>query len=710
MLDTIDQIFAPPAAVDETAAGAFFAQSESTLAAIRSGLLIFLQDTRAVADLDGPIRNANALNKNARSADMDNIAVRSALCERLLLDVLEGRAAAPQQNARRALDILAEIETLILDIPLQNEDPLFSVSGFVDESFAKLTNGLEKPDVEPVPEAAFEIDEETLEIFQGEASELLENISINLRTLTSHPDDRDALWNIRRCAHTFKGAAGVVGLTEASRLAHRVEDLLDRLAEQEGDVSSSVLGLLAASTDHLDSMARGSAPPEPSKTLDAIYIDFDRVMSGRKTDSATDPSSAPSKTIPAGTTSDPIKPPPAPIVRVALDKLDDLLELTRNMAVNRSELAAQCNDMSHAAPLFDAQRKITEEIQERLLHIRMVRFGMLTTRLNRAVHVTCQEENKKVDLVIENENCEIDTQILDSLVEPLLHLLRNAVVHGIEPPERRRLIGKGEKGEIRIRIDSCDNTIVLSVNDDGGGISIAKLREKAISSGLIDSASARSLSDEKAIDLIFHRGLTTADKLSLNAGRGVGMSIVRESIGSIGGSISIATEPQAGTTFTITIPVGIDLRPRQSVDDMGDKCLTNASRERENGLHILIVDDSSSMRQVIKRIVESAGWNGVTATDGLKALEILGNEHDRFDVILTDLEMPNLNGYELLEAVKENDRHSGIPVVMITSRTDKEHRKKALGLGAVEFLSKPFDANVLIQIIERACGVVKPAT
>src|SRR5207253_707941 len=117
---------------------------------------------------------------------------------------------------------------------------------------------------------------------------------------------------------------------------------------------------------------------------------------------------------------------------------------------------------------------------EKLLRIRMVRFGMLATRLNRAVHVTCQEEDKKVELVIENENFEIDTQILDSLVEPLLHLLRNAVVHGVEAPERRRLIGKPEKGAIHIRIESDNDNVVLSVQDDGGGISASKLREKAI--------------------------------------------------------------------------------------------------------------------------------------------------------------------------------------------------------------------------------------
>ena len=142
------------------------------------------------------------------------------------------------------------MEAVLLKIPLQEDDLDFNISGFLDESFERLTNSTEEEtdEDESESEEGFEIDEETMEIFRVEASELLENISTNLSNLVTDPSDRDALWNIRRCAHTFKGAAGVIGLKDASELAHRVEDLLDRLAEEQQEATSSVIDLLTAST------------------------------------------------------------------------------------------------------------------------------------------------------------------------------------------------------------------------------------------------------------------------------------------------------------------------------------------------------------------------------------------------------------------------------------------------------------------------------
>jgi len=536
LLQTTNQVPAAPAAFDKEAAGAFSAQAESRLAGIRSELLIFLQDTRTIGDLDPAIRNANLLSNNARVADIEPIAVRAALAERILLAVHEGRSGAPDRDARRALDLVAEMEALVLDIPLQS-DPLFSVSDFLDESFDRLNGRDDCRAKVSEAEAEFEIDEETMEIFREEANELLETIAGNLRSLTHAPNDHEALWNIRRCAHTFKGAAGVIGLQDASQLAHRVEDLLDRLAENKSEATPTIIELLTAATRHLNSMTLECGSQENSLDLGEIYAGFDGVMAadtasamrGSNTRAPETRSVAPVDSL------EPVKPPPAPIVRVALDKLDELLDL--------------------------AQNGLTYELQAKLRRIRMVRFGMLATRFHRAVHVTCQEEDKKAEVVIENEDFEIDTQILDSLVEPLLHLLRNAVVHGIETPETRRLIGKPEKGQIRIRVASVDAEVIVSVSDDGRGISAGKLREQAVASGAIDQNYADSLTEKEALDLMFLRGLTTADKLSLNAGRGVGMSIVRESIGSCGGSISVETQPQNGTTFTIRIPVASHAEP-----------------------------------------------------------------------------------------------------------------------------------------------------
>ncbi len=696
----------------------FYPSSEVNLTGIRSGILIFLQDPRCFSELDVPIRNLHLLNLNAQAAGKYDIAASSEECERVLKEILDPKSTAPEQNARWALDLIAGIEASLLNAPLKGDDPLFSISSFLDESFERLTLG-EQFHEEPQSEAGFEIDEETLEIFRTEASELLESISENLKTLTAQPHGLEALWNIRRCAHTFKGAAGVIGLKEASALSHRVEDLLDQLAEDQREINRSVIELLTASTEQLRSMTLGCDSSRQSGRLPEIYAEFDRVIADNS-DRRSDEDKVPSRHLPESrpysrrqNVVHTAKPPPAPIVRVALDRLDELLNLTRNLAINRSSLAKELISLSthctpdileRMGPLFETQRQLTNQIQEKIFRIRMVRFGMLATRLNRAVQVTCQEEDKKAVVIIDNEDFEIDTQILDSLVEPLLHLLRNAVVHAIEKPERRRLIGKPEKGQIRIEVGGGENEIVVSVRDDGRGISISKLREKAVASCVIGRAWADSLNDAEVFDLMFLRGITTAESLSLNAGRGVGMSIVKESIGSIGGTIEISTEPQKGTTFTIKIPLILAVAAFDSADETDPffSSIDGGLATSPNAdLTVLVVDDSSSMRQLITIMLEKAGYRSIPVTDGQHAVEILGDPEKRPDIILTDLEMPNMDGYEFLEYIKKEDAFRDIPVVMITSRTGKEHRQRAFDLGVVDFMTKPFSEDSLIETISR---------
>ena len=425
-MQTANSVLNPPTSVDTNASRSFFAKAEADLAGIRSGILIFLQDQNSRGDLDAPVRDLNALKRGARAIGLTDIEALFTDCERVLTDILENPNAASERDTRRALDILAQIEASLVKIPLRDDELFPDVSDFVDESFANLTNGNRNEPIQPESEsqAGFEIDEETLEIFRSEASGLLETISANLEALTAHPHDQDALWNIRRCAHTFKGAAGIVGITEASELAHRVEDLLDQLAENRDEIDEPVIELLTVSARCLTSMTIGNDASERSRNLASIYSDFDRVIaenSRRVTRSSPASSRCPDAAINDNApVCDTVKPPPAPIVRVSLDRLDELLKITRNLAINRSVIAQRFGEFSAFAggdkistdvyeklgSLIETQHRLTFEMQDKLRRIRMVRFGMLTTRLNRAVHVTCQEENKKAAVVVQlNCNC-----------------------------------------------------------------------------------------------------------------------------------------------------------------------------------------------------------------------------------------------------------------------------------------------------------------
>ncbi|MFN0280295.1 MAG: response regulator [Pyrinomonadaceae bacterium] len=715
------------ASPDAAAVRSFYAKAWSDLAAIRNAILIFVRDRRSQTDLVEPMRILLALKSDAETIGLTKIVNLFSDCEHFLSEIRNNQTASLEPGANNALDVITEIEASLLEASFIDDEPFPNISDFVDESFENLlrVNLHDSRYTETEPQTEFEIDEETLEIFRDEASELLDTIAANIETLISQPDDRDALWNIRRCAHTFKGAAGIVGLKEASELAHRVEDLLDQLAEDKREISASLVDLLADSSDCLSAMTVGTAKANQSEKLSDIYKKFDRVFS----EDLIAPSASPIASVNStganekpspSASSELVKPLPAQIVRVALGRMDELLKISRNLDKNWASLAGQFAEISRAVndkeqngdnlekivSLFETQGRLTSELHDRLLQIRLVRFGMLSTRLNRAVHVTCQEENKKAAVVIENDDVEIDTQILDSLVEPLLHLLRNAVVHGIESPETRRLIGKHETGQIKIDVKNSGDEIVVTIQDDGRGISAAKLREKAVSSGAMNRQAVEALSDEETFALMFLRGVTTAETLSMNAGRGVGMSIVKESIESGGGRISIKSELQKGTTFTIRMPHAL------AIVSMDQTWNDNDSKPRKTAqnldLTVLIVDDSSAMRQMISRMIEKTGCKIITAADGLDAIETLRASKAIPDIILTDLEMPRMNGYEFIEILKNDERLRVIPVVMITSRTGEEHRQKAFDLGIADFMTKPFNEDSLIKTVtgifsEKSC-------
>lgn len=352
------------------------------------------------------------------------------------------------------------------------------------------------------------------------------------------------------------------------------------------------------------------------------------------------------------------------------------------------------NVKSNLEALYDAQSSLIDEIQERLLRLRHVEFGTITNRLQRTVRVTCDEEEKRAEVAIENGTLEVDTQLIDVLIEPLLHLLKNAVVHGIENPETRRILGKPEVGKITIRVSNKGAYTVMSVTDDGRGIAFAPLLEKAVVSSLITRADAEQMRSDKICELIFLPGLTTAKKLSLNAGRGVGMSIVREAIAGAGGTISIETWPQKGTTFTVRIP-------RPFAGQVPEPRIRESEYPASSSkLRVMIVDDSPSVRLTTSRVIEKAGWHVETARNGVDALEKLKILSPP-SIILSDIEMPKMGGFEFVAALREDESLKNIPVIFISSRSDQIDRDQATQAGVAEYLTKPYNQVQLLEAIHR---------
>jgi CheY-like chemotaxis protein len=680
----------------------FSQASEGDIASARSSLLIAAQS----GDPSGLIvaeRMFADLSTSASLCGSSAIADLLEECRRRVASVVETGSVDPT-SVYQVLDAVTQVEAALLDEHLDGGDFASDVDELVDLSFGERVSARDEGQI-AVEE--FEIDDETFEIFRAEADELLATMAENLGALIASPEDSNALWEIRRSAHTFKGAAGIVGLKEASEIAHRMEDLLDKLVEVKRGATPEIIELIDATVKCLNDIS--SSREFGDNGLELKYdIAMRSVVDTAKQRRTEDLSRSSAASEPAGGTDGTaaMRQTQAPIVRVSLERLDELLRLSSALQINRSALAERLNidlptaggtELEKLSELLSIQREIAVELHEKLKSIRMVRFGMLETRLTRTVHITSLDEGKKAVLEIVDPDVEIDTQVIDALVEPLLHLLKNAVVHGIESPETRRMIGKPEKGTIRIRVETDGTMLALAVTDDGAGISIPKLKERSIAAGITDRSLIEQMPDSEALMLIFDRGLTTADRIDLNAGRGVGMSIVKESVEARGGTVIVESKPQRGTEFTLIIPLRSEgPTAKELVEDTSNPAPTESPL-------VLVVDDSPSIRRHNVRLIESHRCRVITANDGAEALELLLSGQFEPDLIISDVEMPNLDGWELLEYVKTDENFGHIPVVMVTSLSGEEHLKRADDLGADAFLAKPLTSEALECELARLC-------
>ncbi len=926
----------------------FVEEAESLLPMIRNLILVCGQERNNGSELETSLRYTQAIKDAATMTGLPEIGKFSEKLEFEIATVIIGRKPITDEQTRRMLDRLAQVEALLAKAQFANDDFVINLDGFVEESFDNLTHGAGKavvaeitdtaPEPEPTEEFSlegFEIDDEMLEVFAMEADDLLRNIQTHVEILSSNPNEREALLEIRRNAHTLKGSAGIVGLKPMSDLAHRVEDLLDFISENEIEGNENILKVLMTSTDCLHALAAGESTPQLSQRISALYRTFDGVLRSLRSDDETPPQTTPTPEPetekPAATAETPAQNQESSarsVIRVSLEKLDELVRLVGDLVVSRSvfeqrlaELERQAGELRHSTErlkkstgkletdfeasmlggngfgfsqtlsasrqsqqfdslefdrytefhqttrellettgdasainseldnlrgnlelLFDGQGRLIEELQDKLLRLRMVRFDSLAARLHRTLRVTCEQEGKLAELMIEGEKVEVDTQILDALVEPLLHLLRNAVAHGIENPDTRRMLGKPEKGRVTLKIHSEGTHVILTVRDDGRGVAASAIKKKALAAGAISPDEAASMTEKEAFALCFLPGLSTAENVSQTAGRGVGMNIIRESVVRRQGTIRIDSELQKGTEITIRMPMalavtrgllvkvngqvfalplklvkqlsevrGNDLQyvlmqnsavidgaehpaahlnsllgqPRNDarresvpvllvdtletasavlVDDvvraeeivikplgsplggfphlLGVSILGDGSvvpvldliyllkhqveaprpqflvqKESELSLagdtgaipvpdlsappmlRVMIVDDSPSVRHIMSKLIRNAGWEAVIAKDGLEALDLL-QSGPLPDVVLTDVEMPRMNGYDLLGSIKGDDRLKDLPVVMITSRASEKHEQKAIELGVSSYLTKPFDDSFLLEEIK----------
>ena len=521
-----------------------------------------------------------------------------------------------------------------------------------------------------------------------------------------------------------------------------------------------------------------------------------------------------------------------------MDQYSALNQLSKSLSESASDLldikTTMLDKTRETENLLLQLSRTQTDLQEGLMDSRTVPFSRITPRLQRIVRQTATELGKSVELRILNDEGEIDRNILERITSPLEHMLRNAVDHGIEKSQERIESGKSRTGLITLEVLREGGEIVINLIDDGRGINVNAVRQKAIEQGLI-SAKDTSLKTLDIMQYIFNAGLSTAKSVSQISGRGVGMDVVQSEVKQLGGVVTVDSESGRGSRFTMRLPLTVavsdalmvragdkyfavplvqiervmrvnidaianfytknadsinidgqayrlrylnqilygsdpvdalahqsssvpviiirtDLGQRMALQVdmiagsrievvvkplgrqlshidgisaatiMGDGSVmlildlvalmrnvsniakveqqkANKSVKQAHKPLVLIVDDSVTVRKVTSRLLERNGYEAQVATDGIDALEKL--QEMLPEVIVLDIEMPRMDGFEVANHIRHNPRLQHIPIVMITSRTGEKHRERAFGIGVNEYMGKPFQEQMLLDTLAR---------
>ena len=511
-----------------------------------------------------------------------------------------------------------------------------------------------------------------------------------------------------------------------------------------------------------------------------------------------------------------------------LDRYSSIQQLSRGLAETASDVSSikdlLQNISADTEGLLVQQGRTTTELQDQLMRTRMVPFDQHSSRLSRLVRQTAKDQGKLAELSIVGSG-DLDRQVLEKMLPPFEHMLRNAVIHGLESPAEREVLGKPPTGTICIAIRREGAEVVIEIADEGRGLDVTAILRKAAELGFVNRDA--TLTDEEAMQFILRPGFSTADQLTQAAGRGIGMDVVANQVAKLGGTLSIASQRGKGTTFTLRLPFTLAVtqalivraahelyalplptvegiiriarsefeerlaRPEPAIeyggqryffrhlgqflglgpsrlpdeqervsiilvragdnstalitDEMQDSreivvkpvgaqlatirgisgatilgdgriviildvgALVRSSRpapdtpapvaepEQKQTL-ALVVDDSITMRRVTQRLLERNGFRVVTAKDGVEAISVL--QDHRPDIILLDVEMPRMDGYEFARHVRNDPVVARVPIIMVTSRVSEKHRARAIEIGVNDYLGKPYQERELLEAVQ----------
>ncbi len=409
--------------------------------------------------------------------------------------------------------------------------------------------------------------DEILQEFLSETAETMEEISGEIVAWEADPADRERLDSIFRFVHTVKGSCGFLDLPRIGALSHAAEDALDAARNGRRDPTPALVTAVLAVIDRILSLTEeiasiGSEPKGDDRALiDAVHADEsgsgtvgDFIQPGAATPAASGDNQASAAAQP--TAQD------WRTIRVPLNLLDSMMNGVSDMVLARNEVARVLRGDGNSGAVSGAFERLSASVAEMrnsVSQMRMQRIEKLFAPLPRLIRDVSNELNKKVDVEIDGGAVELDREMIESIRDPLTHIIRNAIDHGIEKPAERLAKGKPEAGKITLVACQSGNQIIIEVHDDGAGISTDRLVAKAIAAKIVTASEARALTATEKLNLIFSPGLTTAGEVTSISGRGVGMDIVRANIERIGGLVDIENNPGNGLTVTMRVPLTLTI-------------------------------------------------------------------------------------------------------------------------------------------------------
>jgi two-component system, chemotaxis family, sensor kinase CheA len=413
-------------------------------------------------------------------------------------------------------------------------------------------------------------EKEYKEIFLAEAQESYEELNNLFTDLEKDIHNKPAIDAIFRITHTLKGNAMGMGFTQIAELSHVMEDVFNEVKSSRLKLDQGIFDSLFKANDVLGKLINALNTGEDVKykgikTKLEVLLKNARTNTSGNSETPVEHSPLPMLENNAGTEEykeeqseeaedEEHKIVLSDVVQVPVRKLDALLNIIGELIIEKDTLTALNLERGFQSTDLARLHRITSDLQYGIMDVRLVQVGFLFNKFQRILRDVAVIENKKVDLVLEGTEIEIDRNILRIMSDSLVHLVRNAVSHGIESPQKRAERGKPESGKVTLKARNEKDTVYIDVTDDGNGIDLNVIKRKAVEKGIISAEYAKVISDDEVMMCLFEPGFSNAEKITEVSGRGVGMDVVKRSVESIGGKISIETELGKGSVFTLSLP------------------------------------------------------------------------------------------------------------------------------------------------------------